>query len=95
MANKKKKKTILMSEDPSEVTPPSLSSRVKSFASIPRGVLRPRHGGFGGTIAKIERKTPPPVKIKWKAGIIKSKATSSSGRTRGKPKRGFEIEIKF
>ena len=95
MANKKKKRTILMSEDSSEVSPPPLSSKVKSFASSVSKVVRPRSGGLGGTIAKIERKTPPPVKIKWKVGVIKSKAKSSSGRTRGKPKLGFQIKVKF
>ncbi len=95
MANKKKKRTILMSEDPAQVSPPSLSSKVSSFTSSMRRVIRPRHGGVGGTIAKIDRNPPPPVTIKWKAGVIKSEAKSASGKTKGKPKSGFQIKVKF
>ena len=90
MAEKKKKRTILMSEDPSEVSPRSLASKVKSFADSAHSVIRPRDGGIGGTLAKGDNS-----RLKWKAGIIKSEAKSAKGKRKGKPKRGIQIEFKF
>lgn len=90
MAGPKKKRTILMDEDESKVTPPSLASKVKSFASDHSNIIRPREGGVGGTIAKH-----PESSLKWKAGIIKSEATNSIGKKKGKSKLGAKVEFKF
>ena len=87
---KKKKRTILMSEDPSEVTPQSLASRATSFVDTIRPLIRPRDGGVGGTLAKGDKSS-----LKWKAGIIKSDAKSAKGKRKGKSKRGIQIEFKF
>jgi hypothetical protein len=79
-----------MDEDESKVTPPSLASKVKSFASDHRNIIRPRDGGVGGTVDKTDD-----TSLKWKAGIIKSEAKDSRGKRKGKPKRGVQIEFKF
>ncbi len=90
MAAPKKKRTILMDENPANVTKPSLASRATSFVDSVHSVIRPRDGGVGGTIAKIGDS-----RLKWKAGVIKSEAKNAKGKRKGKPKRGIQIEFKF
>ena len=99
MADKKKKRTILLSEDPSEVTLPSFGKRakrvVKGAVSGVRKHVRPKSIGFGGTIGEYSRRGKPPVKVKWRAGLIKSKTKGKGGPLRDKIYRGFRIKVKF
>jgi hypothetical protein len=100
----KKKRTILMSEDPSEVTPPSVRTRTREIASSMRRYIRPRGVGFGGTIGKLSRKNGGDIKAKWKVGIMKGLASKGirgnargpgGGRLRGKSGPGFRFKISF
>lgn len=95
MEPEKKKRTILMDEDPSKVAKPSLASRINSFPRYVRRIIRPNTGGVGGTLLKFDRNNAPKASIKWKAGFIKSEAKSATGKRQGKPKRGIQIEFKF
>ncbi len=90
-----KKRTILASEDPSKITPPSIGARARHFSSILRKHIRPRASGIGGTIGRIKRNGKPPIKIKWKVGSVGSSKSRHYGRLRSKSKTGFEFEVKF
>lgn len=63
MVGKKKKRTVLMSEDPSEVTPRSLASKVKSFVSSTIGRVHTKKGGIGAKVGPAS----------FSLGVIKSK----------------------
>jgi hypothetical protein len=82
---KKKKRTILMSEDPSEVTPPSLASKVKSFASDVAGKFHGVKGGLGVQTGPAE----------FSMGVIKSEAMDSLGKRKGKTKLGAKVKFEF
>ncbi len=69
MTGPKKKRTILMDEDPSKVTGPSLSSRVKSFGRAVSKKIHPVRGGIGGKLFK--KKTPPKMSISYAVGAVK------------------------
>ncbi len=88
-----KKRSIIASEDPATVTPPSTRARVKRFALGVREAVGFRKGGIGGTIGEIKRSSgKPPAQITWKAGLIGSKA---SKKLSAKAKAGFRFKVKF
>ena len=82
---KKKKRTILMDEDESKVTKPSLSSKMKAGFSE---AISKFHGVKGG----VGVKTGPGD---FSMGVLKSQAKDSRGKKKGKSKLGAKIEFKF
>jgi len=82
-----KKKTILMDENEENVTPPSLASKVKSFAGE---VIDKIHGVKGG----LGVRTGP---ADFTVGVIKSIMPKDplTGARRGKSKLGAKVEFKF
>lgn len=83
----KKKKTILMDENSANVTPPSLASKVKSFAGE---VIDKIHGVKGG----LGVRTGP---ADFTVGVIKSTMPKDplTGVRKGKSKLGAKVEFKF
>lgn len=88
-----KKRTILLSEDLSEVSPPSLDSKAKSFASIIRKTIHPVRGGFESTLLSFGRKGKSKGRVVL--GIGYSPKDKSPAKSRGKSHLGFKIEVKF
>jgi len=109
VAIEKKKRTILMSENPSRVSKApkpktSLASKIRGFATGTNKPFHARLGGVGGTIKTLHRKlqsppAKPPRSIKYKAGIMKSGGSSKlaklTGNTSSKKRRTFGFKIKF
>ncbi len=101
----KKKRTILMSEAPEEVTPPSdlsLGDLLKEGlgALSEKANLDTSGLGVKGKLFEIPREDKPDVKGKWKVGIIKGAGTkydpqSGASRRGRKARAGFQIEVKF
>lgn len=82
---KKKKRTILMSEDPSEVSSRSLASKAKSFASGVAGKFKAVKGG-------VAVKAGP---AKLLIGVIRSEARDARGKREGKQRLGAKVKFKF
>ncbi len=82
---KKKKRTILMDEDESKVTPPSLASKVKSFGSE---VTSKFHGVKGGVAVSVGP-------AEFSMGILKSGIKDALGKRKGQPKLGARFKMKF
>jgi hypothetical protein len=90
-----KKKTILMSEDPSEVTKGSLW---KNITSSMKKRVKPKHLGIGGTIGQVKRNGDAPVKLEWGISYPKDRGRRYRKdllRSKVKAGAGFNIGVRF